>query len=65
MRRRPYLLLALAVAGCGGSATTAARGDRDCTDFADQAASQAWLDNHPGDPDALDGDGNGVACERD
>ena len=37
--------------------------DRDCADFADQAAAQQWLDAHPGDPDGLDADGNGEACE--
>jgi micrococcal nuclease len=54
------LVLALAVAGCGAVAPVA---DRDCADFGDQAAAQQWLDAHPGDPDGLDSDGNGQACE--
>jgi hypothetical protein len=35
--------------------------DFDCTDFSDQATAQEYL--HPGDPHALDLDGNGIACE--
>jgi hypothetical protein len=37
--------------------------DLDCSDFPDQASAQDHLDKHPGDPDGLDGDGDGVACE--
>ena len=55
-----YLVLALAVAGCGAATPVA---DRDCGDFADQGAAQQWLDAHPGDPDGIDADGNGQACE--
>ncbi len=35
--------------------------DFDCTDFSNQATAQEYL--HPGDPHALDLDGNGIACE--
>ena len=52
--------VALAVAGCGAATPVA---DRDCGDFADQAAAQQSLDANPGDPDGLDADGNGEACE--
>lgn len=38
-------------------------GDVDCPDFATQAAAQSHLLAHPGDPDGLDGDHDGVACE--
>ncbi|MDA0182239.1 Ig-like domain-containing protein [Solirubrobacter phytolaccae] len=38
-------------------------GDRDCDDFSTQAAAQAWMNAHPGDPDGLDGDNDGWACE--
>jgi endonuclease YncB( thermonuclease family) len=38
-------------------------GDLDCSDFANQAAAQQHLAEHPGDPDGLDGDNDGVACE--
>ena len=51
--------LTLALAACGSSPTA----DRDCGDFANQREAQAWLDDHAGDPDGLDADGNGVACE--
>ncbi|TGN65805.1 hypothetical protein EXE59_18975 [Nocardioides eburneiflavus] len=38
--------------------------DRDCGDFATQAAAQTFFNNAgPGDPHRLDADGNGIACE--
>ena len=37
--------------------------DRDCGDFVDQREAQSWLEAHAGDPDGLDSDGNGTACE--
>ncbi|HEX6023975.1 MAG TPA: thermonuclease family protein [Solirubrobacter sp.] len=57
--KRWLAIAALAVAGCAPADVA----DRDCTDFADQAEAQEWLDAHPGDPAGLDSDGNGVACE--
>ncbi len=38
-------------------------GDLDCADFATQAEAQAELQAHPGDPNNLDRDNDGVACE--
>jgi hypothetical protein len=38
-------------------------GDRDCKDFATQADAQAALDSRVGDPERLDADNNGIACE--
>ena len=38
-------------------------GDVDCSDFPSQAAAQSHLNAHPGDPDGLDGDSDGRACE--
>jgi hypothetical protein len=38
--------------------------DRDCRDFASQAAAQSALRSHSGDPQRLDPDRNGVACEE-
>ena len=35
----------------------------DCSDFDSQEQAQRVLENTPGDPSGLDGDGNGVACE--
>ncbi|MDT0349858.1 excalibur calcium-binding domain-containing protein [Pseudonocardia charpentierae] len=37
--------------------------DRDCRDFASQAAAQSALRSHSGDPQRLDANHNGVACE--
>jgi micrococcal nuclease len=58
---RLTILAALAAAGCGSVAE--AQRDRDCSDFSSQHAAQRFYDAHPGDPDRLDGDGNGVACD--
>lgn len=38
-------------------------GDLNCSDFATQAQAQAVLDEDPSDPNNLDGEGDGVACE--
>ncbi|MHA6619680.1 excalibur calcium-binding domain-containing protein [Pseudonocardia sp. DLS-67] len=38
--------------------------DRDCTDFATQAAAQAALTARAGDPEQLDSDDDGIACEQ-
>lgn len=37
--------------------------DRDCRDFASQAAAQSALRSHSGDPQRLDPDHDGIACE--
>jgi hypothetical protein len=37
--------------------------DRDCPDFATQADAQAALDSRAGDPERLDANDDGVACE--
>ena len=37
--------------------------DLDCRNFATQEEAQAYLNAHPGDPDNLDSNGDGVACE--
>ena len=39
-------------------------GDRDCTDYVDQAGAQKRLDADQTDPYNLDIDGNGVACDE-
>jgi hypothetical protein len=39
-------------------------GDRDCADFATQAEAQAVLAGRSGDPERLDTDDDGVACEE-
>ena len=46
-----------------GANITARQSNKDCSDFAGQAEAQTWLEAHAGDPDHLDADGNGQACE--
>ncbi len=43
--------------------TASAATDRDCPDFASQAQAQAAHDAVAGDPERLDADGDGQACE--
>lgn len=38
-------------------------GDLDCSDFPSQAAAQAQLRTHPSDPNHLDRNRDGIACE--
>ena len=57
-RARWAAALALAFAGCAQAPVA----DRDCADFADHAAAQAHLDADPSDPDRLDGNRDGIAC---
>ena len=38
-------------------------GDLDCADFASQAEAQAEFDRDPSDPNRLDADNDGMACE--
>ena len=38
--------------------------DRDCADFTSQADAQAALTSEPSDPDNLDADDDGIACEQ-
>ncbi|SDH14989.1 hypothetical protein [Klenkia brasiliensis] len=42
---------------------TASAADLDCADFPNQAAAQANLDANPSDPNGLDANDNGRACE--
>jgi hypothetical protein len=42
---------------------SATPGDRDCSDFATQAEAQEVLDSTSGDPERLDEDDDGIACE--
>jgi hypothetical protein len=38
--------------------------DKDCRDFATQQEAQDFYESEDGDPHRLDGDDDGVACER-
>jgi Excalibur calcium-binding domain. len=44
--------------------TAAETTDRDCPDFPTQAQAQAALTSRTGDPERLDADGDGIACEE-
>lgn len=46
-----------------GFAGTASAQDLNCSDFATQSEAQATLEANPSDPNRLDGNNNGVACE--
>jgi hypothetical protein len=48
--------------GMAGTATAAE--DQDCADFASQVAAQTALEYDPTDPNGLDEDGDGQACEE-
>jgi hypothetical protein len=55
--------------GCGGQiapreqAPPASFRDRDCSEFDSQVEAQEVLEDDPSDPNGLDGDSDGVACE--
>ncbi len=53
------LLLAIPMA----APVLAQSGDLDCADFGSQAQAQNELESDPSDPNGLDGDNDGVACE--
>lgn len=56
------LVIVMLLTGLGWWSTSAsASGDKDCSDFANQAQAQAYL--LPGDPHRLDRDGDGRACD--
>jgi endonuclease YncB( thermonuclease family) len=58
-------LIAAGVLACDSSGSAAAA-DRDCSDFANQRDAQNFFLSHGGpshDPDHLDSDGDGIACE--
>jgi hypothetical protein len=48
----------------GTSPQDDAGGDLDCADFATQAEAQAEYDADPSDPNGLDADDDGIACEE-
>ena len=67
MGRRMTTVLVAVVLGGGALVTAlaapAAAADLDCEDFASQAAAQAHLRADPSDPDGLDGNDDGLACQ--
>jgi len=64
MRRLLPLVCAVSMLAALPSAASANHaGDVNCSAFATQAAAQSHLVAHPGDPDGLDGDDDGRACQ--
>ena len=64
MRRLLLFVCAMTALVALPSTAPASHGaDVDCPDFTTQAAAQTHLRAHPGDPDGLDGDNDGEACE--
>jgi hypothetical protein len=60
------VVVALVAVAPSASADSASAADRDCSDFSAQAAAQDYflaLGGPGSDPDRLDGDGDGIACE--
>lgn len=59
-------MIALVVLSFAVVPSAASASDKDCADFATQRAAQIFYIKHGGprhDPDRLDGDNDGVACE--
>ena len=48
----------------GGTTAAVAAGDLDCADFATREEAQAALESDPSDPNGLDADDDGIACEE-
>jgi hypothetical protein len=64
---KPFVALGilLAVFVCLAPATRSSLAfAKTCSDFDSQAAAQAYMSDQPGDPDKLDGNNNGVACDN-
>lgn len=62
MQRATISLCAAIALTLGLTASVSAAG-HNCADYPTQEAAQAELDRDPSDPNNLDGDGNGIACE--
>ena len=62
--RRTIVVLAAGVVLALWATPAFAQDDQNCADFPSQAAAQAHLRQDPSDPDRLDADNDGVACEN-
>jgi LPXTG-motif cell wall-anchored protein len=60
----PVVLLIFGALVVVAPAALAQAGDQDCSDFDSQAEAQAHLRANPSDPDGLDADSDGIACEN-
>ena len=63
MRKVSLLSLLAMLLMLAFSPTAWAQTDLDCEDFATQEEAQAVLDQDPSDPNMLDADNDGIACE--
>jgi hypothetical protein len=63
MRRFGFALIFAALFFAAFAGPARAADDQDCFDFPSQAAAQQHLRQDPSDPDNLDPDGDGIACE--
>ncbi|CAA9293147.1 MAG: hypothetical protein AVDCRST_MAG93-4053 [uncultured Chloroflexia bacterium] len=63
MRRLLRLAVFVTVVLMLASVASAQTVELDCVDFATQGGAQAVYDQDPSDPNTLDGDDDGVACE--
>ncbi len=66
MIRTVALLATVLVATSVGVSAAGTGADRDCADFPDQASAQRYFESKGGpqsDPDRLDGDNDGTACD--
>lgn len=63
MRLRSALTVLAATGLTLCTTATASAADLDCADFPNQAAAQANLEANPSDPNGLDANDNGQACE--
>lgn len=62
-RRWTSLAVAAGALGAAVLMATPAAADVDCSDLGNRAAAQTYFDGHAGDPDRLDADRDGRACE--
>ena len=63
LRRTAVAAVIAAAAALTFPGIASAQQDRDCPDFATQADAQAAFNARPGDPERLDADNDGIACE--
>jgi excalibur calcium-binding domain-containing protein len=61
--RRALLTSAIVCGALFAASPMAIAQDKNCKDFPNQAAAQAELESDPSDPNNLDGDDDGYACE--
>ena len=66
MKTRRSLVVLTTIAALAITAAPASAGDKDCSDFSSWKQAQHYFKKHGGpryDPDRLDADHDGIACE--